>query len=526
MLPSSSSGAAASPSPLDSAAAALELTISAHGRADDEREGSSILLKGADFTSSSSSSSTALPLPSPNTSAGPDESISAPSPSPAAPSPSDPTTDPSTSHFRAHVQRDRYMLLHKAIYFVGMGANASIYPFLVLRFRSLGLSDLESGVIMASSHLVNLLIGPAVANFADRSEHHRRGVLLVGFTVGGLCGFALGYARTFWPAFLSCVLMDSFFTGVWPILDASVHACLEATEGHSKSYGATRAFGAAGWGIWAWCAGAIFDRYGLDAMGPTLLLALTPILPLVWFVPVEKRGATTASTFSAWRKLLTVDVLIFLVVVYITAILLCVVDVYRTPFLAELGASNELLGFSITTTSISEFPFFFVAGYFLKRLPVPAILLAVLLAYSVRMFWYSVITDPWLTIPAELLHGIQFALGWAASTTYVATLLPPSSPPPPRASWPRSSGAPGPPRARSSGAGSWAPTAPAPSSASAPGSRWSAPRSWCGACGGRGGSRGRRGGRRGGRRQEGGAGGGLATGAAGVAGTAGDAEEW
>jgi PPP family 3-phenylpropionic acid transporter len=414
MLPSSSSGAAASPSPLD--AAALELTISAsqsaQGRADDERESVSI-----------------LPLPSPNTSAA-DESISA-SPSPSAPSPaapsppSDPTTDPSTSHFRAHVQRDRYMLLHKAIYFVGMGANASIYPFLVLRFRSLGLSDLESGVIMASSHLVNLLIGPAVANFADRSEHHRRGVLLVGFTVGGLCGFALGYARTFWPAFLSCVLMDSFFTGVWPILDASVHACLEATEGHSKSYGATRAFGAAGWGIWAWCAGAIFDRYGLDAMGPTLLLALTPILPLVWFVPVEKRGATTASTFSAWRKLLTVDVLIFLVVVYITAILLCVVDVYRTPFLAELGASNELLGFSITTTSISEFPFFFVAGYFLKRLPVPAILLAVLLAYSVRMFWYSVITDPWLTIPAELLHGVQFALGWAASTTYVATLLPP-----------------------------------------------------------------------------------------------------
>jgi MFS transporter, PPP family, 3-phenylpropionic acid transporter len=520
MLPSSSSGAAASPSPLD--AAALELTISAHGRADDEREGASILLKGADLTSSSS---TALPLPSPNTSAGPDESISA-SPSPSAPSPSDPTTDPSTSHFRAHVQRDRFMLLHKAIYFVGMGANASIYPFLVLRFRSLGLSDLESGVIMASSHLVNLLIGPAVANFADRSEHHRRGVLLVGFTVGGLCGFALGYARTFWPAFLSCVLMDSFFTGVWPILDASVHACLEATEGHSKSYGATRAFGAAGWGIWAWCAGAIFDRYGLDAMGPTLLLALTPILPLVWFVPVEKRGATTASTFSAWRKLLTVDVLIFLVVVYITAILLCVVDVYRTPFLAELGASNELLGFSITTTSISEFPFFFVAGYFLKRLPVPAILLAVLLAYSVRMFWYSVITDPWLTIPAELLHGVQFALGWAASTTYVATLLPPEL----------SSSAQGLLAAVQWGAGSSTGALVGGWVLGAYGARtlfrvcaglalvgaaimvWSMRRT-------------RRlerekGGEKGGAAAGGGAGGGVATGAGGVAGTAGDAEEW
>ena len=41
------------------------------------------------------------------------------------------------------------------------------------------------------------------------------------------------------------------------------------------------------------------------------------------------------------------------------------------------------------------------------------------------MLYYSVLKDPWWTIPAELLHGITFAVGWAASTQYVSLLLSP-----------------------------------------------------------------------------------------------------
>ena len=50
--------------------------------------------------------------------------------------------------------------------------------------------------------------------------------------------------------------------------------------------------------------------------------------------------------------------------------------------------------------------------------------------YGARFVFYSLLgepplSDPAWTLPAELLHGLTFALGWAAATQYVATLLPP-----------------------------------------------------------------------------------------------------
>lgn len=306
-----------------------------------------------------------------------------------------------------------------------MGANASIYPFIVIRWRSIGLTDLQAGSIMAMAHMANLAISPLVGSLADRSEKHRRGVLIVGFLAACLFGFLLGYANNFWSALFMYLAMDTCVTNVWPILDSSVYAILESTTGHTEGYGANRAFGALGWGVWAWISGVIFDIHGLDKMFITFFLALLPVVPLVYRLPVEKRKATKQSATNAWKRIATLDVLIFVVVVYITAVLLNLCDVYRSPYLAEMGASNELLGFSITATSISEFPFFFVATWVLKRVSIPMVLLSVLLAYAVRFWYYSIIYDPWLTIPAELLHGVQFALGWAASTNYVAQLLPP-----------------------------------------------------------------------------------------------------
>ena len=330
-----------------------------------------------------------------------------------------------TEHFRNYVKHDKYMILHKIIYFIGMGANASIYPFIVIRWRTLGLTDLQAGSIMAIAHIGNLALSPLIGSFADRSENHRKGVLLGGFLAASIFGYLLAYAFDYWTSLFLYLAMDTCVTNVWPIMDSSVYAILESTSGHTEGYGANRAFGAAGWGIWAWISGSIFDTYGLDKMFLTFLLGLLPVLPLVYRLPVEKRKATKKSASNAWKRIATVDVFIFVIVVYITAILLCICDIYRSPYLAEMGASNELLGFSITATSISEFPFFFVATWVLKRVSIPIVLLSVLLAYAVRFWYYSIITNPWLTIPAELLHGVQFALGWAASTNYVAQLLPP-----------------------------------------------------------------------------------------------------
>ena len=56
---------------------------------------------------------------------------------------------------------------------------------------------------------------------------------------------------------------------------------------------------------------------------------------------------------------------------------------------------------------------------------VGAALVAVSLGFVVRFLWYGAMTDPAWALPAELLHGVTFALAWAAATQYVTKLLPP-----------------------------------------------------------------------------------------------------
>ena len=424
--------------------------------------------------------------------AAPDAAAAAPD---AAPPPQI-SADPLTAHFREWAARDPWLLCHKAIYFIGMGACAGYYPFLVMRLREIGLADWECGVIMATSHAAAMVAAPLLSHVADRSARHRRRVLAGSFPAAALAVGVMSQCRSFWPCVLGATLVDCALAAVFPIVDASLLALLKASRpgGDTSAYSESRAFGGLGWGLYAWVSGSLYDgsAQGLDLMFPACAFALLPAVPFALAVPVELRGtdddaadaaaraaalqaaakaggegagdvaavkaaaaaaaaaaaeaeaaATAAAAPSlapvAWLReharaltrgryaaVFTPDAVVFFVVVYITAVLLSVCDIYRSPFLSSLGASNELVGLAVTATAVTEAPCFFLAGRVLKRVgSTSLVLLVILLAYSVRFLAYSLLQDPWWTMPMELLHGVTYAFGWAASCQHVSTLLPP-----------------------------------------------------------------------------------------------------
>ena len=335
------------------------------------------------------------------------------------------------AHFKAHAASDPYLVLHRAVYFLGMGAAAAYFPFAVQYWMlppekgGLGLSASEAGAVFAIGHFVVMFFAPLVANFADGSEARRRWVL-VGGLAGQCCAVLLmSRARTMAGAIACEVLQEALSCGVWPSVDAATQRLLEVRDGHTAGYGGVRAWGAVGWGALALLFGAFYDRVGLPAMFYTFAVSALPAAVLCLRMPLEKRGATSAGSAAALRAIMRVDVLVVFLVCLICAVLLQMVDVFRFPFLASLGASNALLGSSLTITAVSEAPFFFVTSALLKRISLRTALIAVALGYAVRFLYSSVLVDPVMTLPAELMHGITFALGWAAATQYVTALLPP-----------------------------------------------------------------------------------------------------
>jgi len=67
---------------------------------------------------------------------------------------------------------------------------------------------------------------------------------------------------------------------------------------------------------------------------------------------------------------------------------------------------------------------FFLSGWVLRNLGHAHTMSLVLIAFSLRFFLYSLLSDPWFSLPIELLNGVTFGLCYAAMTGYAHTIAP------------------------------------------------------------------------------------------------------
>ena len=72
-----------------------------------------------------------------------------------------------------------------------------------------------------------------------------------------------------------------------------------------------------------------------------------------------------------------------------------------------------------------QVPLLFASGVIIKRVgAVPCLYLA-MLAVALRFLGYSLLSNPWVVLVIEPLHGVTFGIMWAAASTYAAMIAPP-----------------------------------------------------------------------------------------------------
>eukprot|EP00468_Gymnochlora_sp_CCMP2014_P002804 CAMPEP_0167749390 /NCGR_PEP_ID=MMETSP0110_2-20121227/5379_1 /TAXON_ID=629695 /ORGANISM="Gymnochlora sp., Strain CCMP2014" /LENGTH=362 /DNA_ID=CAMNT_0007634535 /DNA_START=282 /DNA_END=1370 /DNA_ORIENTATION=+ len=93
-------------------------------------------------------------------------------------------------------------------------------------------------------------------------------------------------------------------------------------------------------------------------------------------------------------------------------------------YLKSLGASEILLGTSILLNVVTEVPCFVFSQTLRDKYGVRSILYIGMAAYAIRCGWYAWISNPWAVVPAELLHGVTFALVWSSLAVLATELAP------------------------------------------------------------------------------------------------------
>lgn len=264
----------------------------------------------------------------------------------------------------------RDLFFARAYYFAFMGGWGFILPFLNLFYISLGLNGTQIGTITSTSSIVGLLFAPLiVSEIKKRSK--ARSILQVAIFLGGAAYLLLGH-QTLYASILVIVFIQSLVvSGVMPVSDSMAVSVSQST---GSGYGSIRVFASMGWIITVLTSGWLIERFGFIAgfigvsimwmTGAGLAFFIQPgyfVAKLNLQIP-KTNLATTFKRVASDRTLLGFAIALIFIGFTNSGVLQ-----FENVFLAELGASKQLISVAGILSAVVELPFMIYADRYVRR---------------------------------------------------------------------------------------------------------------------------------------------------------------
>ncbi|KDO27817.1 hypothetical protein SPRG_07415 [Saprolegnia parasitica CBS 223.65] len=316
------------------------------------------------------------------------------------------------------------LLPAKAVYTVSNIGGSALINFLTVFFAA-SFDKFQIGMLQTIPAVCSILAPPLWGAISDVLRKQRL-IHITCLVSGTLLMYAILFASS---SFLwTCVLV---FLGNFqgnPAASLTDQVVLALTERLGAEYGKQRLYGAVGYGLGAYGAGVIVAHYGIAWAFHLNLIFLVPTLLVLQMIPPSDATDTIASpsspppaSFSAGLQTLfrKKDVL-GLFVVFLLGLMCGTMSAFLTLNLYELsGGSAQIVGIAIFCETFSELPAFYFADTIIAKLGTVKVLAISILAYGARLTCYALMTNAWIALPFEFLHGCTYGLAWAASTKYI-----------------------------------------------------------------------------------------------------------
>ncbi|MBI1878249.1 MAG: MFS transporter, partial [Chloroflexi bacterium] len=316
---------------------------------------------------------------------------------------------------------ERAELFFKTFYFLFFAAASSLFPFIVLFYEQLGLSGSQIGVLTAIPPLITLFAASFWGGLADATQQHRR---LLALAMSGVIVLALVILSltTFLGLMLGVIAFAFFVAPIMPLVDNSA---LESLGERQSQYGKLRLWGAIGWGIAAPLVGRLAEQFGLGWSFYSYVLFMLAGLLVSFRLPISQTPLGQSFGQGVRRLLGNRQWLFFLGIIFMIGLGAAMINNYLFPYMEQLGAGKTLMGLALSVATLSEAMVFLFSDRLLDRWGAYPMLMLALAALAARLLAYAVTPNPWLILPAQLLHGLTFATMWAAAVAYAHKIAPP-----------------------------------------------------------------------------------------------------
>lgn len=306
-------------------------------------------------------------------------------------------------------------------YMVQFAGIAIFMPYVALYLSDIGLPGRQVGILLGLMPLSIFLLQPFWGLLSD-IYGLRRSVLTIGCLGVALSVVVFGLTTAFSQLFIIILVMSAMRAPIVPTSTALALDYLEK-ENRPNDFGTLRLWGSIGFILTSLIIGGfivdsslkyIIVLYSLDLFILTALSLTLPDAPL-------SRGAN-------WREGLVLlkhepVLATFLLGVLFVGMTVGIVNQYLAVYLDDIQASGLIIGVAMAISALPEVPLMALVPTMILRWGVTTVFIAGIAVLPARWFLYTIIDNPLLVIPTQLLHGISMTSILVVGVIYVDRLL-------------------------------------------------------------------------------------------------------
>ncbi|XP_069983539.1 major facilitator superfamily domain-containing protein 6-like [Penaeus vannamei] len=227
---------------------------------------------------------------------------------------------------------------------------------------------------------------------------------------------------TFWVYMIVRVCFGAFQTFSFIMYEGVVMAY---TKEYNVDYGFQRA-----WGTLAVLVSSPLGGYIIEASGGySMIFYLSTGLHIITgglmtFLNMDFKIPARTISKQIFKHLANVEVLMFLGAMLATGMFIGYIETFMYRYLFDLGASQLLIGLTVTVGAPFELVFTLVAASVVAKVGHAHVIMLGLLAYSVRLLGFSFLSNPWWSLPLEILESVANGLMFPAGILYCTVLFP------------------------------------------------------------------------------------------------------
>ena len=322
----------------------------------------------------------------------------------------------------------------------GIGLSATIFLGVMLKEHGKYGPEII-GVVTSAFELSLLTLMPLMLSLVDKFGGLRWMLTAITALASGLL-------------FLACTTDDQVMMAVWVAIfllvlapaprlwDRAVLEFLGKSE--SQNWGRYRLFQSIFFGAGAPLCAALRHKIGWVAISLQFVVGYSFVIvaPHYWWkehkrpdnvaLSVQTESSPSDSDKNAFSQISRAAKIIrsdrrlwlFLVANTLLGFPFAIVQYFLPVHMKDLGASNLLVGFSTAVTTATEAIVFMFGETFLGRFQLEKVYAVGLGAMILRLAGYAAVTEAWMILPVDLLHGGSYAATWLATVQLYSKKIP------------------------------------------------------------------------------------------------------